>query len=112
MPNRTWKVISMDFIKGLPLSYGSNNYILVVVDRFSKYARFLSLKNPFTTVDIAKVFLAQAYKLHGMLAAMVSDRDRFFTSSPWNELFKLAKVDLHMSSAYHPRSNGQIERVH
>jgi transposase InsO family protein len=46
-----------------------------------------------------------------MPAAMVSDRDQFFTSSPWNELFKLAKVDLHMSSAYHPRSNGQIERV-
>jgi hypothetical protein len=65
MPNRTWKVISLDFIEGLPLSGGSNNCILVVVDRFSKYARFLSLKNPFTTVDVAKVFLAQAYKLHG-----------------------------------------------
>ena len=111
MPNHAWKVISLDFIEGLPLSGGSNNCIFVVVDCFSKYACFLSLKNPFTTVDVAKVFLAQAYKLHGMPAAMVSDRDRFFTSSPWNELFKLAKVDLHMSSAYHPQSNRQIERV-
>jgi transposase InsO family protein len=111
MPNRAWKVISLDFIEGLPLSGGSNNCILVVVDCFSKYARFPSLKIPFTTVDVAKVFLAQACKLHGMPAAMVSDRDQFFTSLPWNEHFKLAKVDLHLSSAYHPQSNGQIERV-
>ena len=101
VPDHAWKVISLDFIEGLPLS-GSFNCILVVVDIFSKYAHFLALKHPFTAASEAKLFLSHVYKLHGMPQAIVSDRDRIFTSKLWQELFKLAKVDLRMSTAYHP----------
>jgi hypothetical protein len=83
----------------------------VVVDTFSRYAHFLGLKHPFTASSVAKLFLAQVYKLHGMPQAIVSDRDRIFTSIFWQELFKLAKVDLRMSTSYHPQSDGQTERV-
>ena len=88
----------MDFIEGLSLS-GGFNCILVVVDTFSKYAHFLGLKHPFTVAGVAKLFLSQVYKLHGLPNAIVSNRDRIFTSHLWQELLKLAGVDLCMSSA-------------
>jgi hypothetical protein len=78
--DRAWKVITMDFVEGLPLS-GGLNCILVVVDTFSKYAHFMGLKHSFTTAGIAKIFLFQIYKLHGMPSAIVSDRDHIFTSN-------------------------------
>ena len=91
----------MDFVEGLPL-LGGYNCILVVVDTFSKYAHFLRLKHPFTTASVAKLFLSQVYKLHGLPTAIVSDHDRIFTSHLWRELFKLAGIELHLSTAYHP----------
>jgi hypothetical protein len=65
VPDRSWKVISLDFIEGLPLS-GSFNCILVVVDIFSKYAPFLGLKHSFSAASVAKLVLSHLYKLHGM----------------------------------------------
>jgi hypothetical protein len=108
--DRAWNVISLGFIEGLLIS-GSFSCILVVVDTFSKYAHFLGLKHPFTAASVAKLFLSHVYKHHGMPQAIISDRDRIFTRTLWQELFKLAKVDLHMSTAYHPQSDGQTERV-
>jgi transposase InsO family protein len=110
VPDRAWKVLSMDFIEGLPLS-GRFNTIFVVVDLFSKYAHFIGLKHPFTAASVASLFMQQVYRLHGMPSAIVSDRDRIFTSKLWSELFNLAHVDLRMSTAYHPQSDGQTERV-
>lgn len=55
----------MDFIESLPKS-GTMDYILVVVDRFSKYIHFLALAHPFAVAEVARVFLDNVYKLHGM----------------------------------------------
>jgi hypothetical protein len=98
----------MDFIDGLPLS-SSANCILVVVDKFTKFAHFLPIRHPYTAASVAKVFLEQVYKLHGMPQSIVSDRDPIFTSNFWKELFSLAKVQLRLSTAYHPQSDGQTE---
>lgn len=110
VPERAWKVLSLDFVEGLPMSDGFN-CILVIADLFSKYAHFLSLRHPFTAFTVAKLFISQVYRLHGMPSALVSDRDNIFTSALWRELFKLAKVELHMSTSYHPQSDGQTKRV-
>lgn len=103
-------MISMDFIEGLPRS-GSANCILVVVGRFSKFSHFIPLLHPFTAQQVAQLFLDNVYRLHGMPTHIVSDRDRVFTSTFWRELFRLAQVQLSMSSAYHPQSDVQTERV-
>lgn len=110
LPDRAWKMVSLDFIEGLPLSAGFS-CILVVVYLFSKYAHFIGLRHPFTAASVAKVFFAQVYKLHGMPSAPISDRDKVFTSKLWTTLFALAKVELRMSTVYHPQSDSQTERV-
>jgi transposase InsO family protein len=83
----------------------------VVVDLFSKYNLFIALKHPYTALSVAKLFILHIYRLHGLPTALVSDRDKVFTSQLWRELFRLAGVELRMSSAYHPQSDGQTERV-
>lgn len=110
VPKQAWQVVTMDFIEGLPKS-SSYDCILVVVDKFSKYSHFVKLAHPFTAFKVAKLYMEHIYKLHGMPQAIVSDRDKVFTSQIWQELFRLSGTELRMSSAYHPQSDGQTERV-
>ena len=88
----------MDFVDGLPPS-GGKNCILVIVDRFSKYAHFIPMDHPFTALTVAKTFITNVYSLHGLPLSIVLDRDKIFTSQLWQELFCLAGVTLRMSSA-------------
>lgn len=110
VPGGPWESISMDFIEGLPKSEG-RDCIMVIVDRFTKYAHFIGLAHPYTAQEVAKVFLDQVVKLHGTPKTIVSDRDRIFTSLLWKELTGILGIQLSMSTAYHPESDGQTERV-
>lgn len=96
----------MDFIEKLPLSQGFDT-ILVVVDKFSKYTHFITLRHPFTALTVAQAFIDNVYKLHRMLQNIISDRDKVFTSQLWQNLFKLADATLNLSSAYHAQIDGQ-----
>lgn len=99
----------MDFIEGLPPSH-RYDAILVVIDKFTKYGHFIPLKHPFTTATGAQLFLDNVYRLHGMPQIIISDRDKVFVSSFWQQLFKLADTTLNLSS-YHPQTDGQTERL-
>ena len=110
VPDQAWTIVTMDFIEGLPKS-ATYDTILVVVDKFSKYAHFLPLKHPFTALHVAKLYMSHVFKLHGLPQAIISDRDRIFTSSLWQELFKLSQTTLRLSSSYHPQTDGQTEHV-
>jgi hypothetical protein len=110
VPNSAWHVISMDFVEGLPMS-NSYNCVLVVVDLLTKFGHFIPLRHPFTAVSVAKSFFHNVYRLHGLPGAIISDRDKIFTSHFWTELFKLTDVQLCRSTAYHPQSDGQTERL-
>lgn len=109
-PSSAWQVVSLAFVEGLPLSHGYN-CILVVVDPFFKFSHFIAVKHPFIALTIANLFMSNVYWLHGLPTALVSDRDKIFTSNLWRELFWLASVSLRLSSAYHPQSDSQTERV-
>jgi hypothetical protein len=101
IPPAIWKDISMDFITGLPKS-GNKSFIMVVVDRLSKYAHFCALQHPFTASTMAQIFMDQVFKLHGMPHSIVFYRDPTFTSNFWQELFNLQGTQLHLNIAYHP----------
>ena len=91
----------MDFVEGLPTS-GAANAILVVVDKFSKFAHFIALKHLFTAKTMAQLFLDNVYRLHGLPTSIISDRDKIFTSQFWQALFKATGTSLRLSSSYHP----------
>ncbi|GMI71757.1 hypothetical protein HRI_000845000 [Hibiscus trionum] len=110
IPSQAWETISMDFIEGLPTSKKFNS-ILVIIDKYTKYGHFLPLAHPFTATEAASIYLDNVFKLHGSPKVIISDRDRIFTSIFWKELMKKLGTVTHLSSAYHPETDGQTERL-
>jgi len=100
----------MDFVEGLP-RLGGKDCILVIVDWFTKFSHFIGLSYPFTAQEVARVFLDNVVKMHGVPQSMVLNRDKVFTSSFWRELLKSLGTKPHMSTAYHPQTDGQSKRV-
>ncbi|MBW0588255.1 hypothetical protein O181_127970, partial [Austropuccinia psidii MF-1] len=103
IPNGPWICLSMDFITQLPLS-NSFDSILVIVDRFSKMASITSL-------DLAHLFIKNIFSKHGLPLSIVSDRGSLFVSSFWTNLCQQLKISRDLSTAYHPETDGQTERV-
>jgi hypothetical protein len=95
----------MDFIEGLTILNG-HSVILVVVNKYTKYSHFYPLKHPFSAQTVANVFLNNVIKLHGISRSIVFDRDKVFTSNFWQCLFKSLHIDMQLSLAYHPQTDG------
>ena len=108
IPTVVWAHIGLDFVEALPRVNGKS-VILSVVDRFSKYGHFIPLAHPYTAETVAQAFFTDIVRLHGLPQSMVSDRDPVFTSRFWRELMRLMGTKLHMTSAFHPQSDGQTE---
>lgn len=100
----------MDFITDLS---SSNSYdsIFVVVDRFTKMAHFVPCTKSISGEETAKLFMDNIYRYHGLPKDIISDRGTQFVSRFWRNLFKILKVDIKLSSAFHPQTDGQTERV-
>jgi transposase InsO family protein len=103
-------MLSMDFVCGLPKSNGKD-VLLVVIDKLTKYCHLIPLSHPFKASEVAQVFLDSIYKLHGLPKAIVTDRDPIFTSHFWQELMMKLGITLNFSTAYHPQTDGQTERL-
>lgn len=111
IPARPWLVVTLDFITDLPVSSGYSS-ILTVVDTFSKMAHFIpcSGKNV-SAKETTILFLNNIIRIHGIPEQVISDRGPQFASRFWKELFLLLGTKVSLSSAYHPQSDGQSERV-
>eukprot|EP00253_Pinus_taeda_P010289 PITA_10289 len=111
VPEWKWETISMDFVTSLPKSKRSNDSIMVVVDKLSKSAHFILVQSTYKVVQIAQIFMQNIFRLHGLPKTIIYDRDVKFTSSFWRTLFEGLGTQLNFSTAYHPQTDGQIERV-
>jgi hypothetical protein len=111
IPEWKWENISMDFVTDLPKTQRGNDAIWVVVDRLTKSAHFLPIKITDTIDVLSKLYLKEIVRLHGVPVSIVSDRDARFTSKFWDSLQKAMETNLDMSTAFHPQTDGQTERV-
>ena len=110
-PYKPWDDISMDFITDLPASEGHTE-IWVVIDRFTKMAHFIPLhKDKKKAPDLAKIFVKEIWRIHGVPKSIISDRDTRFTSDFWKEFLKILDIKPRMSTAYRPETDGQTERT-
>ncbi len=100
----------MDFITDLPIVRAKNS-ILVMVDRLTKMAHFTPCSKSITVKETTKLILDGIVRLHGLPKEIVSDRGPQFASKFWRRLFELLGVDIWLSSAFHPETDGQIERT-
>jgi transposase InsO family protein len=101
----------MDFIVGLPTTQSGYDSIWVIVDRFLKVAHFIPVKTTYKGSKLAELYIARIVCLHGVPKKIVSDRGTQFTSRFWEKLREAMETKLNFSSAYHPHTEGQTERV-
>ena len=101
----------MDFMFGLPKDAQGNTGIVVFVDRLSKMAHLVAVPDTIDGEGTAMLFIDLVFRQHGLPVAIVSDRDPRFTGKYWKSIFKVLGTRLNMSTAGHPQTDGQTERV-
>ena len=111
IPVWKWEDISMDFVDGLPRSRKGNESIWVIVDRLTKLAHFIPLPSTRNVRLLCDKYIKEVVRLHGVPLTIVSDRDALFVSNFWKGLQSAMGTQLAMSTAYHPQTDGQTERV-
>ena len=111
IPVWKWEDISLDFIVGLPRTSTGFDSIWVIVDRLTKSAHFLLVDTKYTIRKYAEMYFDQNVTLHGVPLTIISDRGSVFVSCFWEQLQECLGTHLLRSSAYHPQTDGQTERV-
>ncbi|GMF58251.1 unnamed protein product [Phytophthora fragariaefolia] len=101
----------MDFVFGLPPDSKRRTGIVVFVDRFSKMVHLAAVPAEVSAKQTARLFVAKEFRHHAMPIDIVSDCDPRFTARFWQEVFTLLGTQLSMSTADHPQTDGQTERV-
>ena len=101
----------MDFIVGLPRTPKGYDSIWVIIDRFTKSAHFIPVKTIYHAKTYAEIYIARIVSLHGVPRTITSDRGSLFVSRFWEQLQTTLGTNLIHSSAYHPQTSGQVERV-
>ena len=110
VPVGPWKSLSMDHVTDLPISSGYDS-VLVVVDRLTKQTHFIRANKTDSAPTLGKQFLENIFRIHGLPSDIVSDRGPTFTSDWFKAFLKNLKIKPNLSTAFHPQSDGQTERV-
>jgi hypothetical protein len=111
IPSWKWEDISMDFIVGLPNTSQRHDSIWVIVDRLTKTAHFIPVHTTYTARKYAEIYLDQIVCLHGIPKTIISDRGAQFVTRFWEQFQQTLGTKLIRSSAYHPQTDGQTERI-
>ncbi|GJX10170.1 putative reverse transcriptase domain-containing protein [Tanacetum coccineum] len=111
IPEWKWEKITMDFITKLPKTAAGYDSIWVIVDRLTKSAHFLPMKETDSTEKLTRLYMKEIVARHGIPVSIISDRDSHFTSRVWQSLHKALGTQLDLSTAYHPQTDGQSERT-
>ncbi|GJR91834.1 reverse transcriptase domain-containing protein [Tanacetum coccineum] len=110
-PEWKWEKITIDLVTKLPKSSSGYDAIWVIVDKLTKSARFLPIRKDYKTEKLARIYINEIVARHGVPVLIISDRDGQFASHLWQALQKALGTKLNMSTAYHPKTNGQSERT-
>ncbi|KAJ0946762.1 putative nucleotidyltransferase, Ribonuclease H [Helianthus annuus] len=111
IPMWKWEQISMDFITKLPKTPRGHDTIWVIVDRLTKYAHFLPIREKDNTCKLAELYLRKIVARHGVLLSIISDRDGRFVSRIWQSFQEAFGSQLNLSTAFHPQTDSQSERT-
>jgi len=111
VPEWKWEEVSMDFITGLPTTRKGNDSIWVIIDRLTKSAHFIPMKNSYRPPEYADLYMAEIVKLHGIPKTIISDRGPQFTAHFSERMHKSLGTSLVRSTAYHPQTSRQTERL-
>ena len=109
-PSLLWEHISADFITDLSLSHGFDA-ILTVVDQFSKEVELIPCTKTCLALDMAKLFMHNMWKYHGLPCSITSDRGPQFTTQVMQEINKALSISTKLSTSFHPQMDGQTEIV-
>ncbi|GJX10453.1 putative reverse transcriptase domain-containing protein [Tanacetum coccineum] len=101
----------MDFVTKLPKTTTDQDTIWLIVDRLTKSAHFLPMREDDTLEKLTRQYLKEVVSRHGVLVSIISDHDGRFTSHFWKSLNKALGTQLDMSTAYHLQTNGQSKRT-
>nr|GEW49126.1 putative reverse transcriptase domain-containing protein [Tanacetum cinerariifolium] len=105
------RTLIMDFITKLPKTINGYNTIWVIVDRLTKSAHFLPMRENDPMEKLMKLYIKEVVTRHGVPISIISNRDGRFMSLFWQALHKALGTQLDMSMAYHPKTDGQSERT-
>ena len=94
----------------LPIVAGKDA-ILVVCDRLSKIVYFVATTKGMLVEGLARLFRDNIWKLHGLLESVVSDRGPQFAVELTKELNRMLGIQMRLLTAFHPQTNGQMERI-
>jgi hypothetical protein len=110
VPPHPWHTISIDMIGPLPASHG-NDAILVIVDKLTKRLILEPITTKLTALGVAEIYKRRVFSQWGIFEKVISDRGSTFISEFMTELYKLLKIEKNPSTAYHPQTDGQTERM-
>ncbi|KAI3753681.1 hypothetical protein L2E82_25742 [Cichorium intybus] len=111
VPKKKWDEITMDFITKLPRTPRGYDSIWVIVDRLTKSAHFIPIREDFQVSKLAEIYTREVVKRHGVPTSIISDRDSRFNSHFWQSFQKHFGTKALLSTAYHPQTDGQSERT-
>ena len=110
LPEQKWQEVEVDFIFKLPPTSKGHDGVMTVVDRATRMVHLVPCRETDNASTIAHRYWASVGRLHGVPKVIYSDRDVRFTSTFWQSLWLHLGTDLRISIAFHPQTQGLVER--